>query len=138
METFIRGTRKSMTIGTLARSCGIGVETIRYYQRRGLMRIPAAGPGYRTYTEQDAERILFIKRGQSLGFSLDEIIELLALDDLRDHGEARRMAKTKITMIEQRIAQLQQMHQALQHLLCECEHGQERLPCPIIRMALGE
>jgi MerR family mercuric resistance operon transcriptional regulator len=125
-----------MTIGRLASAVGTGVETIRYYQRRGLIEVPRAIGGYRSYGRSHVERLRFIRRAQSIGFSLEEITELLQLNDSRDHLRARALAAAKITDIEQRIAHLQSMATALRHLVCTCEDGGEDMPCPIIRMAL--
>lgn len=125
-----------LSIGRLARAAGIGVEAIRYYQRRGLLDVPRAEAGYRTYNGEHVERLRFIKRAQALGFSLEEIAELLTLNDTRDHGLARTLARAKIADIEARIGQLRSIVSALRHLVRECEHGEDGKPCPIIRMAL--
>lgn len=129
-------TRKHMTIAGLARSGSVGVETIRYYQRRGLIEVPAATAGYRNYGAAHAERLRFIRRAQSVGFTLEEIAELLRLNDTRDHRLARRLAEEKMADIATRIAHLESMVAALRHLVCACREGGEDMPCPIIRMAL--
>jgi MerR family mercuric resistance operon transcriptional regulator len=129
---------KPMTIGALARACGVGVETIRFYQRKGLMNVPDSTEGYRTYDNQHTERLRFIKRAQGVGFTLEETAELLSLNDTRDHAQARSLAREKIDQIEQRIEQLQTMAGALRHLVEECQHGVSGMPCPIIRLALTE
>ena len=129
---------KAMTIGTLAKTCEVGVETIRFYQRRGLLEVPESHGGYRTYDQQHAERLRFIKRAQAVGFTLEETAELLRLNDSRDHAVARALAQEKIDQIEQRIGQLQTMAAALRHLVMECRHGQAGMPCPIIRLSLGK
>lgn len=126
-----------MTIGTLAKSAGVGVETIRYYQRRRLIEAPPAQTGYRSYGPEHAERILFIRRAQSVGFSLDEIEDLLRLNDASDHQSARTLAERKIADIETRIDHLNSMAAALKHLVCACREGGDEMPCPIIRMALN-
>lgn len=125
-----------MTIGRLASAASVGIETIRYYQRRGLIEMPPATGGYRNYGEAHAERLLFIRRAQSVGFTLEEIAELLRLNDTRDHRLARRLAEEKIADIGTRIAHLEAMVAALRHLVDTCHHGGEDMPCPIIRMAL--
>ncbi len=128
-----------MTIGRLARETGVGVETIRYYQRRGLLETPAAhGGAYRHYQPQHRQRLQFIKRAQTVGFTLDEISGLLQLDDLKDRQQARALAAEKIDDIEMRIGQLQQVVAALRQLVADCEHGKAGEPCPIIHMALPE
>ncbi len=129
---------RRLTIGKLATACGVGVETIRYYQRRGLLDVPAGAGGYRVYGEGHAERLRFIKRAQSVGFTLEEAAELLRLNDSRDHRLARRHAEAKIADIETRITHLQSMVAALRHLVRVCHDGGEETPCPIIRMALED
>ena len=129
---------KPMTIGTLATQCGVGVETIRFYQRKGLLDVPQGHGGYRTYDQQHLERLRFIKRAQAVGFTLEETAELLSLNDARDHALARELAQEKIGKIEERIAQLQTMADALRHLVKECQHGKDGMPCPIIRLSLAE
>lgn len=126
----------TFTIGKLAKSAGVGVETVRYYQRRGLLAEPTAVSGYRRYDTLHLERLNFIKRAQGVGFTLEEIAELLTLNDTRDHRLARSLASEKIRSIETRIAQLAKVADALRHLVHECECGGQDMPCPIIRMAL--
>ncbi len=125
-----------MTIGVLAKTAGVGVETVRYYQRRGLLDEPRAQDGYRTYGPSHIERLRFIRRAQSAGFSLEDIAELLRLNDTRDHLLARQLAEHKLADIATRIAHLEAMAAALRHLLGACHHGGEHMPCPIIRMSL--
>ena len=127
---------QGFTIGKLAQSAGVGVETVRYYQRRGLLAEPAAVGGYRRYDDHHLERLNFIKRAQGVGFTLEEIGELMTLNDTRDHRLARSLAGEKIRSIEARIEQLAKVADALRHLVRECECGGQEMPCPIIRMAL--
>ena len=127
---------QSFTIGKLAKEAGVGVETVRYYQRRGLLAEPPATSGYRRYDPQHLERLNFIRRAQGVGFTLEEIGELMTLNDTRDHRLARSLASEKIRSIETRIAQLTKVADALRHLVRECECGGQEMPCPIIRMAL--
>lgn len=127
---------QGFTIGKLAQSAGVGVETVRYYQRRGLLAEPAAMGGYRRYDANHLERLNFIKRAQGVGFTLEEIGELMTLNDTRDHRLARSLASEKIRSIEARIDQLAKVADALRHLVRECECGGQEMPCPIIRMAL--
>jgi len=129
---------KPMTIGTLAKTSGLGVETIRFYQRKGLLAVPENREGYRTYDKDHVERLRFIRRAQAVGFTLEETAELLRLNDTRDHALARSLAQEKIGQIEQRIAQLQTMADALKHLVHECQHGAAGMPCPIIRLSLAD
>lgn len=133
----MNGTGARMTIGRLAKAAGVGVETIRYYQRRGLIEQPRAESGYRSYGPHHLERLHFIRRAQSIGFSLEEIAELLRLNDTRDHELARRLAEQKIAAIDTRIAHLEAMAAALRNLVCTCHDGGTGMPCPIIRMSLG-
>lgn len=116
---------KDMTIGGLARSARVNVETIRYYQRRGLMPKPG-----RHYPPETLIRLRFIKRAQELGFTLKEIAELLTLDGAAC-GDARILAERKCTDINARIRDLQAMRRALNRLLRACATG--RSPdCPLI------
>lgn len=131
-------TEKPMTIGALAKAADVGVETVRFYQRKGLLETPSSHGAYRHYGASHAERLRFIRRAQGIGFSLDEIADLLNLNDSRDHAAARAMAREKIDLIEERIAQLQTMADALRTLVKVCEHGARGMPCPIIRMALDD
>lgn len=123
------------TIGKLAAAAGVNVETVRYYERRGLIAQPPGNGGYRRYGAEHLERLAFIRRAQGMGFSLDEIGELMQLNDMSDHLQARRLAEAKLATISERIAHLQQMQHALQHLVKTCKPGQ---PCPIIGMALDD
>ncbi len=122
----------SLTIGRLARSAGVGVETIRYYQQRGLLPLPATVGAYRHYPVALAERIRFIKRAQELGFSLDEIAELLRLEDGIDRSSIRQIASDRLQQIELKLSDLRRMQKVLRHLVTECEHTRTDLPCPII------
>lgn len=123
-----------LTIGGLAKAADVGVETIRYYQRRGLLREPSDTRGaYRVYGEVELARLRAIRRAQQLGFSLDEIDALLALNEERDRRRAREAAQAKITLIDARISQLQAMRAALAELVQCCEQTDEPAPCPILR-----
>lgn len=123
---------ESLTIGRLARAAGVGVETIRYYQQRALLPVPASAGAIRHYPVGLAERIRFIKRAQELGFSLDEIAELLRLEDGSNRGSIRRIASDRLNQIERKLADLKRMQRVLKHLVAECEHTHGDLPCPII------
>lgn len=122
----------SVTIGTLAREAEVGVETIRYYQQLGLLPVPARNGGFRRYPLILVERIRFVKRAQELGFSLDEVSELLRLEDGTDRNSIRRIASARLREIDDRVKDLKRMQQALRHLVAECEHTHAALPCPII------
>jgi MerR family mercuric resistance operon transcriptional regulator len=123
---------ESLTIGRLARVAGVGVETIRYYQLRGLIPVPSAVGAFRYYPVQLVERIRFIKRAQELGFSLDEITELLRLEDGTNRSSIRRIATDRLSQIEHKLTDLKRMQKVLKHLIAECEHTRADSPCPII------
>lgn len=129
---------QSLTIGRLARAAGVGVETIRYYQQRGLLPVPSAVGAFRRYPIQLTTRISFIKRAQELGFSLAEVSELLRLEDGTNNdsdnsrSSIRRIATDRLGQIEQKLADLKRMQKVLKHLVAECEHTRADLPCPII------
>lgn len=126
-------TQKSFTIGILAKKAGVNVETIRFYQRRGLLVEPVKPfKGVRRYTERDAQRIGFIKQGQKLGFSLDEILELLSLDDGQHCQEAKEIALRKLVLIRERIEGLRAMETALSDLVENCASNTESVSCPLI------
>ncbi len=124
-----------MNIGQLARLAGVPIDTVRYYERQRLLPTArrSAG-GYRVFGESDLTRLQFIRRAKTLGFSLDEIADLLGFSDQRgqDMAQIRDSAVNKLTDIEQRIGELQRMHSALKRLVDACPgHGdQER--CPIL------
>ena len=125
-------------IGALARAAGVGVETVRYYQRRGLLPEVAARKGaFRVYGDTEVSRLRFIRRAQTLGFSLDEIADLLALDQETDREKARALARAKIDDVETKIRHLQDVRDALQDLVRCCEHTDAPAPCPILR-AFGD
>ena len=122
----------SLTIGKLAKVAGVGVETIRYYQQRSLLPIPESLGAYRHYPVSLGNRIRFIKRAQELGFSLDEVAELLSLEDGIDRASIRRIANDRLQEIQTKLADLIRMKMALTHLIQECEHTDKGAPCPII------
>lgn len=126
-------TQESFTIGILAKKAGVNVETIRFYQRRGLLVEPEKPfKGVRHYTEREVQRIRFIKQGQQLGFSLDEISELLSLDDGKHCQEAKEIALRKLVLIRERIDGLRTMEMALSNLIENCASNTESVSCPII------
>lgn len=123
----------SYTIGALAKATEVHVETIRYYQRRGLVPEPAKPlGGIRRYEEIHARRLLFIKHAQTLGFSLDEVADLLALDDGRHCREAEQLGAKKLATVRERIAQLQRVERALAALVDQCHCNQGEVQCPLI------
>lgn len=124
-----------LTIGTLAERGGVSVETIRYYQRRALLEEPTKPlGGFRQYPEESVKRILFIKRAQALGFTLEEIQDLLALDQRKACLETRELAAHKVELITQKIADLSKMKKSLARLVRSCDASAADAPCPIIHL----
>jgi len=123
---------ESLTIGALAEAAGVGVETVRYYQRRGLLAVPQAAGSYRRYGASDMARLRFIRRAQALGFTLDEIAELLQLQDGTDRASVRRIAQARLAQLRTRIDDMQRMAATLEHLVDECVHAARAPRCPII------
>lgn len=125
------------TIGSLARSAGVNVETVRYYHRRGLLPIPKRGPGsVRRYGADSLRRLSFIRRAQRLGFSLDEVQALLGLNDGQTCARARAIAAHKLSDVEARLRDLRAMRKELGALVRRCEFARGRMSCPLIE-ALG-
>lgn len=121
------------TIGTLARQVGVNVETIRYYQRRRLVQEPAKPlGGIRHYAEEHARRLRFIKEAQRLGFSLDEVAELLSLEDGLHCREVEEIAGQKLATVRERIAQLGRIETVLAVLVGKCHGNRGKLRCPLI------
>ena len=123
---------ESLTIGRLARAADVGVETIRYYQDRKLLPVPPSTGAFRYYPVGLVDRIRFIKRAQELGFSLEEISELLHLEEGADRASIRDIATHRLSQIEHKLTDLRRMQKVLKHLVTECEHTSADLPCPII------
>jgi MerR family mercuric resistance operon transcriptional regulator len=122
-----------LTIGRLAAAAGVNVETIRYYQRRGLMTAPEKPiNGQRRYAVDAVRRVRFIKRAQVLGFTLEEIGSLLELDEAHACAETRELAARKVKVIEDKLADLKAMRKALSSLVQECDTGSAKGACPII------
>jgi len=124
-----------MTIGELAKACGVGVETIRYYERRGLIPDPRPGKkGYREFSDDDARRVQFIKQAQGLGFTLKEIAELLALRVSSDTtcDDVRGLAEAKLEDIEEKLRTLRSFKRALGKLVDQCGRSGPDGQCPIL------
>lgn len=121
----------SITIGKLAAAGGVGVETIRFYQRKGLLEQPTRDSGIRRYGHEDVRRLRFIKQAQTAGFTLEQIKELLELDVRGDRSRARELARGRIGVLNQKISELQQARRSLEKLARECESG-DKGPCPIL------
>lgn len=123
----------AFTIGALSKATDVHVETIRYYQRRGLLEEPVRPPGgIRRYTEAHARRLRFIKHAQALGFSLDEIGDLLALEDGRHCREAESLGSRKLSTVRERIRQLHRIERALAELVASCHGNRDKARCPLI------
>lgn len=128
----------SMTIGKLAERAGVNIDTIRYYERHGLLPSPPRRPsGYRQYAAADVGRLRFIRRAKELGFTLAEIAELLSLSAGRDVRGVKRRAEQRLAQVERKIRELQRVRRGLKSLIAACPgHGAlER--CPIVA-ALSE
>ena len=126
---------ESLTIGQLAQRAGVGVETIRFYEREGLISEPPRRPsGYRDYPLETVTRILFIRRAKELGFTLKEINELLELRvrPRRNCAQVKRNADAKMVDIDGKIASLRRMRRALKDLTRACEKRTPTTECPIL------
>ncbi len=119
------------TIAGFAREGGVGVETVRYYQRRGLLPVPRKSGGIRRYGDEDVRRLRFIRTAQGAGFTLEEIGELLALDATGDRRRVRALAGERIAALDAKIAALQDARDMLSKLARQCAAG-TRGPCPIL------
>lgn len=128
-----------LTIGKLAEAAGVNIETIRYYQRRGLLDEPIKPlGGHRRYSADETKRVRFIKRAQALGFTLAEVSGLLTLDAACTCTETRALAARKLELIEQKMADLAAMRQVLGGLVQQCAAGDGGAVCPIIDVLAGE
>jgi MerR family mercuric resistance operon transcriptional regulator len=125
-------THRSDTIGGLAKAAGVGVETVRFYQRRGLLPEPVRPPGeVRRYSDADLRRLRFIRSAQAAGFTLREIGELIALDASDDRARARELAQARVAALDDKIEELKLAREALAGLAADC--ARKRLgPCPIL------
>ena len=122
-----------LTIGGVARAAGVNVETIRYYQRRGLLDEPRKPlGGQRHYAADAVKRVRFIRRAQQLGFTLDEAKGPLRLEDGQSCRETRLLAEQKLALIKERIDDLARMRRLLTALIAQCARGKRPRSCPII------
>ena len=121
------------TISGLANAAGVGVETVRYYQRRGLLPEPARPQGeVRRYGEADVKRLRFVRLAQAAGFTLNEIGELIALDESDDRARVRELAEARVAAIDGKIAELTEARDALAGLAHDCASSRKG-PCPILK-----
>ena len=124
-----------MKIGELARRCDVNIDTIRYYERQGLLPAPdRLASGYRRYQALDIARLRFVRRAKGLGFALDEIKDLLALSDHRDEdmGELKSLAKAKLIDIDSRMTELSRIRDGLNSLIDACPGHGALATCPIL------
>ena len=131
---------QSITIGRLAERAGVNIDTIRYYERNGLLPLPARrASGYREYGQPDVDRLRFIRRAKDLGFTLAEITELLSLSEDRrsDMRGVKRKAEQRLLQVERKIAELQRVKRGLKKLIAACPGHGELHGCPILA-ALSE
>ena len=129
-----------LTIGRLARAAGVGIDTVRFYERAGLMPAPArTASGYRTYARSDADRLTFIRRAKALGFSLDEIGELLRLSQGKGgRAGVKALAERRLRDLEGRIRELTVMRHTLARYARACSgHGPVE-GCPIVEAVLAK
>lgn len=122
---------ESLTIGSIAAAGDVGVETIRFYQRKGLLQTPTREAGIRRYGSEDVRRLRFIRQAQTAGFTLEEIKELLDLDAGEDRSRARELARSRIKVLEGKIAELTHARDSLRRLARKCAEGSTG-PCPIL------
>ncbi len=127
----------TLTIGRLAKAADVGVETVRYYQRRGLLPVPQALGAVRHYSISLLQRIAFIKKAQALGFSLKEVGTLLDLADGRNRRAIQSITMARLAEIEVKLADLMRMQGALAELLQQCRTRGQPEPCPIIEALVG-
>jgi Cu(I)-responsive transcriptional regulator len=127
-----------MNVGAAARRSGLPAKTVRYYEEIGLIRPDRAENGYRSYSNDDVHRLLFLARARKLGFSIDDCRQLMALyrDRSRASHDVRAIASAHVAAIEEKIRELQSMRATLQKLVHAC-HGDERPDCPILEEMAG-
>jgi MerR family copper efflux transcriptional regulator len=131
---------KAMTIGKLAKLAEVGVDTVRYYERQGLLpRVQRTNSGYRQYSQADVDRLSFVRRAKTLGFSLHDIAELLDLDAATgDRAEVKRVSEQRLASIELKIRELTAIRDALATLVTRCSGRGSIDGCPIIQGVLAQ
>jgi MerR family transcriptional regulator, copper efflux regulator len=129
-----------MQIGQLAQAAGVAVDTVRYYEKQGLLPAPPRRGSYRAYAREDVQRLRFIRRAKALGFTLEEIAGLLQLSAHRhdDMGAVRQAAQARLLEIEQRIAELERVRVGLRQVLDACPGHGALADCPILASLAGE
>jgi MerR family transcriptional regulator, copper efflux regulator len=129
---------KSMGIGSIAREAGVSIDTVRYYEKNGLLN-PAVrlASGYRRYEALQLSRLRFIKRAQQLGFTLKDVRELLGISAQRDVARVKRAAERKLAEVNDRVLALQRVQRGLTELIEQCPGHGRAADCPILK-ALGE
>lgn len=120
-----------LTIGKLAEAGGVGVETIRFYQRKELLPVPTRDRGIRRYDHEDLRRLRFIRKAQQAGFTLEEIKELIELDSSKDRKRANHMALGRVAKLDEQIAELQRARASLKRLADDCAQSRSKA-CPIL------
>jgi MerR family copper efflux transcriptional regulator len=130
---------ESIGIGSLAKRAGVGIDTVRYYERAGLLAPSRRlASGYRRYTDLELARLRFIRRAQALGFTLAEVRELLALSARRDVARVKRSAQAKLVAVEKKIAALEKVREGLATLVAACPGHGRAADCPILKALGGE
>lgn len=130
---------EKMTISRLAGAAGVNIETVRFYQRSGLIDEPARPySGYRTYEDDDVRRIRFIKRAKLLGFTLEEISSLLKLEGSQTCASTRDLASRKLAMVEAKLSDLLAMKTALATMVSRCDSEHPSAGCPIIQTLIDD
>lgn len=127
----VRSQALNLSIGKFAEAGGVGVETVRFYQRKGLLDVPGSSSGIRRYGEEDVRRLRFIRMAQRAGFTLEEIRELLMLDSGQDHRRARELAQARVARLDEQITELERARDSLRRLARQCSAGAVG-PCPIL------
>lgn len=130
----------SLKVGQLAEKAGVGIDTVRYYERAGLLPEPPRRPsGYREYPPQAVARLRFIRRAKALGFTLEEISGLLRLSDHRaDVKSIKRLAQTRLAEVERKLRELERVRDGLRQLIEACPGHGEPGACPILSALNGE
>jgi MerR family copper efflux transcriptional regulator len=130
---------ESISIGTLAKRAGVGIDTVRYYERAGLLAPNRRlASGYRRYTSLELARLRFIRRAQALGFTLNEVRDLLALSAKRDVARVKRSAQAKLEDVDERIDALKKIREGLATLIAACPGHGRAADCPILQALGGE